>query len=498
MRTRAVVFGRMAPLTAAAVLAGCISLAPDFERPPLPVAQQYPAAPQVQAQTQAASGVAATPPVPAAGPAAAASAPRAAAAAAADIPWQTFFADAQLKRLIGLALENNRDLRVAVLNIEQARAAYQIRRADQVPNVNLGVTGNRLTNADGGITSSYVAGLSLASFEIDFFGRVKNLSDAALSQYLATEEARRTVQIALIASVANAYYGLRADNEQLDLTARTRATRESSLQLTQLRFDNGVASELDVAQAVSLVEGARVAQAAILRNRAQDENALVLLVGRPVTVELAPGATLVGEHLGPDLPAGLPSDLLTHRPDIRQSEQQLRAADFNIGAARAAFFPRISLTGAAGIASGDLIGLFNSSSLAWSFTGQLVQPLFDGGRNQANLDAARASRDITVAQYEKTVQTAFREVADALAGRSTLGEQLRAQRAQAEAEQVRFDLADLRYRTGVSSFLEVLDAQRSLFTAQLATVQVQLAQLQNQVTLYKVLGGGWTQPVATN
>jgi multidrug efflux system outer membrane protein len=488
-------FGRLSALAAVLALAGCISLAPDHERPALPVADHYPAPPAAAAASAPASD-------PASAPASTAhatpDASNASAPAAADIDWQTFFTDAKLKELIALALQNNRDLRVAALNIEQARAVYQIHRADQVPNVNLGATGNRLTNANGGITGSYIAGLSLASFELDFFGRVKNLSDVALSQFLATEEARKTVQIALVAAVANAYYGLRADDEQLELAQRTLETREISRQLTRLKFDNGVASELDVAQAESLVEGARVVQAAIRRFRAQDENAIVLLVGRPVTIELAPGATLIGERVGPDLPAGLPSDLLTHRPDIRQAEQQLRAANYNIGAARAAFFPRISLTGAAGIASGDLLGLFNSGSLAWSFTGQIMQPIFDGGRNQANLDAARVGRDISVAQYEKTVQTAFREVADALAGRATLGDQLRAQRAQARAEQVRFDLADLRYRNGVSSFLEVLEAQRSLFTAQLAAVQVQLTQLQNQVTLYKVLGGGWTESQASN
>lgn len=464
----------------AAALGGCVSLAPEYKRPALPVAESYPAPSSEPAAAAPAS------------PGSAASAP--ATSVAADIPWQQFFSDEQLKGLIELALQNNRDLRVAVLNIEQARAAYQIRRADQVPNLNLGVTGNRLTNADGGITGSYVAGLSLASFELDFFGRVKSLSDAALSLYLASEEARRTAQITLIASVANAYYSLLADTEQLALAVRTSETRESSLQLTQLKFDNGVASELDVAQARSLVEGARVAQAAIKRFRAQDENALVLLVGRPVKLDLAPDAKIVGTRVGPELTAGLPSELLTHRPDIRQAEQQLLASNANIGAARAAFFPRISLTGSAGFASGDLLGLFDSGTLAWSFTGQLLQPIFDGGRNQANLDAAKATRDIGVAQYEKSIQTAFREVADALAARAMLGEQLRAQRAQAQAEGVRFRLADLRYRNGVTSFLDVLDAQRALFTTQLATVQVQLTQIQNEVTLYKVLGGGWTEP----
>ena len=246
----------------------------------------------------------------------------------------------------------------------------------------------------------------------------------------------------------------------------------------------------------SVAESPRVAQAALTRLRAQDENALVLLVGTPVKLDLAPDARLADTQVGPTLPAGLPSELLTHRPDIRQAEQQLRAANANIGAARAAFFPRISLTASTGFASGDLLGLFDSGTLAWSFTGQLLQPIFDGGRNQANLDGAKAARDIGVAQYEKSIQTAFREVADALAARATLGAQLQAQRAQAQAEELRFQLAELRYRNGVTSFLDVLDAQRALFTTQLAAVQVQLSKIQNEVTLYKVLGGGWTEPAA--
>lgn len=472
---------RLAALALAAALGGCVSLAPEYKRPPLPVADSYPPLP----------GEAAAAPPPAA-------ASDATTSAAADIAWQQFFGDPQLRELIDAALQNNRDLRVAVLNIEQARASYQIQRADQLPNVNLGIVGNRLTNADGSITSSYVAGLSLASFELDFFGRVKSLSDAALAMYLASEEARRTAQITLVAAVANAYYTLLADTEALTLAKRTSATREDSLRLTRLKFDNGVASELDVAQAQSLVEGARVAQAALRRMIAQDVNALVLLVGKPVKLDVAPDVEIIGARVGPDLPAGLPSELLAQRPDIRQAEQQLRAANANIGAARAAFFPRITLTGSAGSASGDLLGLFDSGTLAWSFTGQLLQPIFDAGRNQANLDAAKAAREIGVAQYEKSIQTAFREVADALAARATLGEQLRAQQAQERADAQRFQLADLRYRSGVTSFLDVLDAQRALFTTQLATVQVQLTKLQNEVTLYKVLGGGWTEPAARN
>ncbi len=458
---------RLAGVLPMVLLAGCMSLAPDYQRPPAPVADRFPDGAEAIAT---------------------------AAPAAVDIAWQQFFSDPQLKAFIAQALQNNRDLRVAVLNIEQARAQLQIRRADQVPGANVAAGAAQVNNANGDITTAYLAGFVMPSFELDFFGRVKSLSDAALGQYLATEEARKTAQIVLVASVANAYLALLGDIEQLALTERTLATRESSLQLTRLKFDNGVASELDVAQARSLVEGARVALQILRRQRAQDQNAIVLLVGQPLTVELPADGTLLGMTIGPELPAGLPSDLLANRPDIRQSEQQLLAANANIGAARAAFFPRITLTASAGVASGNLLDLVKAGSLAWTFSPQLVLPIFDGGRNQANLEAAIAQRDISIALYEKAIQAAFREVADALAGRATLSDQLRAQKAQADAEGARFKLSDLRYRTGVSSYLDVLDAQRSLFLAQLATVQVQLSRLQNQVTLYKVLGGGWTEP----
>jgi len=304
------------------------------------------------------------------------------------------------------------------------------------------------------------------------------------------------VQISLVASVANAWLGLLADDELLELTRRTLASREESMKLTRLKFDHGASSELDLRQAESLLEGARVALAQQTRQRAQDENALALLLGQPVPPDAASATTPVGasalaQTVLPDVPAGLPSELLSRRPDIRQAEQQLIAANASIGAARAAFFPRITLSTSVGIASTQLSDLFKGGSLAWSFAPQLVLPIFDAGRNQANLDAAQVNRDIATAQYEKAVQSAFREVADALAGRATLGEQLRAQQAQAAAEQVRTKLADLRYRNGASSYLDVLDAQRSLFTAQQAVVQAQAAERQNRVTLYKVLGGGW-------
>ncbi|HPW13910.1 MAG TPA: efflux transporter outer membrane subunit [Thermomonas sp.] len=454
-------------------IAGCGSMIPEFVRPAAPVPAAFPGT-----GTQA---------VPDSTP-------------AADLEWQRYFSDPQLQRLIDLALKNNRDLRVAVLNIEQARAQYQVRRADELPTVNGGITGSRSPRVGSGsgssINSTYTAGLSVTAYEFDFFGRVRSLSQAQLAQFAGTEEARKTVQISLVASVANAWLGLLADDELLELTRRTLASREESMKLTRLKFDHGASSELDLRQAESLLEGARVALAQQTRQRAQDENALALLLGQPVPPDAASATTPVGasalaQTVLPDVPAGLPSELLSRRPDIRQAEQQLIAANANIGAARAAFFPRITLSTSVGIASTQLSDLFKGGSLAWSFAPQLVLPIFDAGRNQANLDAAQVNRDIATAQYEKAVQSAFREVADALAGRATLGEQLRAQQAQAAAEQVRTKLADLRYRNGASSYLDVLDAQRSLFTAQQAVVQAQAAERQNRVTLYKVLGGGW-------
>jgi len=453
-----------APLALAMILSGCMSLAPKYERPAAPVAASFPDVPAGAAADTAASGIA----------------------------WQNFFADARLKQLIELALANNRDLRVAILNIEQARSQYRIQRADRLPTVGLGISGSRTTGADDTINSTYSGGLVVSAFELDLFGRVRSLSDAALARFLATEEARKATHISLIASVANAYLATLADDELLALTQKTLDARVESLKLIQLKYDNGAVSKLDLQQSLSLVDSARVTLAQLQRQRAQDLNLLTLLVGQPLPSDLASGATLTSTTLS-ELPAGLPSDLLTVRPDIRAAEQQLIAANANIGAARANFFPRITLTGSAGSASSELSGLFKSGSFGWTFAPQLVLPIFDYGRNSANLGSAKAGRDIAVAQYEKSIQSAFREVADALAGQATYGEQLRAQRAVAEAETERFNLSDLRYRSGASSYLDLLDAQRSLFTAQQGAVQANLARLQNQVTLYRVLGGGWTQ-----
>jgi multidrug efflux system outer membrane protein len=468
---------------ALSLLAGCTSMIPAYERPLPPVAQNWPGA-----EAEATSGAQAGKP-------------------AVEVSWDSYFNDARLKQLIELALANNRDLRVAVLNIEQARAQAQIRRADLLPTVNAGLSGSRAPTTLGGVTSAYTAGLAVTAWEIDFFGRVASLKESALAQYLAAEESRKATQISLVAAVANGYLSLLADEELLDLTRQTVATRADSLRLTRLRFDNGASSEVDVRQAESLSESARATLAQLQRQRAVDENALVLLIGQPLPAGSLPAAIAGATspltsplRMAPamaDVPAGLPSDLLVNRPDIRAAEQLLLASNANIGAARAAFFPRISLTAGLGTASSELSGLFQSGSFGWTLAPQALLPIFDAGRNQAGLETARAARDIAIAQYEKTIQSAFRDVSDALAGRATYGEQVRALQAQAAAEESRYKLSDLRYRNGVASYLDLLDAQRTLFGVRQAVVQTRLAQLQNQVTLYKALGGGWQEPIAT-
>ncbi len=446
-------------MLAASMLAGCAQMAPRYERPAAPVPAEFP------------NAVA-----PAVGP------------AAADLPWQDYFTDPAMRTLIELALRNNRDLRIAVLNIESAQAQYQLRRADLWPTVNAGATSLRQTGGDGNVSSLYTAGLTVSAYELDLFGRVRSLSDTAAAQLLATEEARKAVQISLVASVATQYLALAADDELLDLTLRTLGTREESLKLTQLKFDNGVSSDLDLRLAQTLVEASRVTLAQLRRQREQDRNALVLLVGQALA-EWPTGPGRINVASLADVPAGLPSDVLLRRPDVVQAEQQLIAANANIGAARAAFWPRISLTGSVGAASTQLSDLFKNG--AWSFAAQLLQPIFDAGRNRANLAVAEVQRDIAVAQYERTIQAAFRDVADALAGRATLGDQLRATQAQAQAEEARYRLSELRFRNGVSSSLDLLDSQRSLFAAQQAVVQTQLALLQNRVAVYRAIGGGY-------
>lgn len=460
--------GRQLAVAALAVLVCGCSFIPSYQQPAAPIAASWP----TNAPTE-----------PAAEP-------------AADIPWQSFYNDPRLNALIEIALFHNRDLRVAALNIEQARAQYQIQRAAQLPSLALGATASRTPSpVNGRLSNAFSVGGVLSAWEIDFFGRIQSLKEVALAQYFASEYGARAARISLIAGVASTWFAVLADQDLLDITRQTLQTRQDSQRLAQLRFDNGVSSELDLRQAESLTEAANATLAALQRQRALDENALALLVGRPVDLRLTDvalsGGPMSDTMVRTDIPAGLPSDLLLYRPDILQAEQQLIAANANIGAARAAFFPAITLTAQFGTASNQLSGLFKSGTWAFTPSASALLPIFNAGRNQAALEAARAGRGIALAQYEKAIQTAFREVADALAGRPTLSEQLRATDAQARAEAVRFRLAEMRYQNGISSYLELLDAQRTLFAARQAVVQIRLAQLQNRVQLYKALGGGW-------
>jgi multidrug efflux system outer membrane protein len=415
----------------------------------------------------------------------------------ADIPWQEFFVDPQLRKLIALALENNRDLRVAVLNIEQSRAQYQIQRAGLYPNVNAtaGAVYQRVpqdftSSGNATTTRQYDVGLGAAAYELDLFGRIRSLKDQALEQFLATEQARRSVQISLVSQVAASYLTLAADRDRLRIAKETQASQQASYGLTRNRFDKGVSSALDLSQAQTSVEAARVDIARFTTLIAQDENALNLVLGAQAPPELIP-TRLTGTLTAlKDAAPGLPSDVLLHRPDILQAEGQLKGANANIGAARAAFFPRITLLSSVGFGSESLAGLFKGGAFAWQFAPQVSLPIFNAGSNKANLKVAEVNRDILVAQYEKAIQTAFREVADALAQRGTIDEQVAAQQALTDANSESYRLSTARFDAGIDSYLNVLFSQRSLYDAQQGLISLQLARLNNMVTFYKVLGGG--------
>lgn len=419
---------------------------------------------------------------------------------AADIGWRSFFSDARLQKLIEMSLVNNRDLRIAILNIEQARAQYRIQRADLLPTLDGAASGarQRLPAAfalpgQSNITDQYNVGLSVTSFELDLFGRVRSLKDAALNQYLSTVEARKSAQISLVSEVANAYLLERATDEKLQLVRETLATRKASRDLIARRFTAGISSDLELSQAEALVQSALAELARYDRQGKQARNALTLLVGEPLPSNLPAPQSLSAQTLLEDFSAGLPSQLIERRPDILAAEKDLQAENANIGAARAAFFPRISLTGAFGTVSTELSGLFDPGSSSWSFMPQITLPIFDAGRNAANLDVTEVRKNIAVARYEKTIQTAFREVADGLAARATLGEQIKAQEAAVAASRRSFSLSDYRYRKGIDSYLTLLDAQRSLFASEQALVDARLLRLTSLVDLYRALGGGWLE-----
>ncbi|API60787.1 RND transporter [Tardibacter chloracetimidivorans] len=458
---------------ALALLAGC-TMQPRYERPTPPVAESWPTlAPDLEA-----------------GP------------AATDIGWQTFFNDERLRRLIALGLANNRDLRVAVLRIDEARGQYRIQRADLLPGVDVNAAAARSKTSPASVGPSippnavssgagdqFQVNVGVSSFELDFWGRVRSLSDAARASYLATVEGERAFRISLIADIASAYLSLRALDERIALAVGTLESRNKGLELAKLRRDAGVTSALDYRQAETLLTQAETELASLRRQHAQTRNALGVLIGGPLPQDLPPPMPLLSQ-VDQRVGAAVPSDVLVSRPDVLSAEQRLRAANANIGAARAAFFPRISLTGSFGYASTDLDNLFGDDGETWSFGPSLVLPIFDFGRNAANLDVAEARKDIAVATYERTVQTAFQEVADALAARRYLTEQVDAQARALAAQRDLAELAELRYRNGVANYLEVLDAQRNLFAAEQALVESRRELLASLVSLYVALGGG--------
>jgi outer membrane protein, multidrug efflux system len=454
-------------MLAGLLVSGCASMQPH-ERPPLPMPPAY-----------ARASVAPAVPV-----------------RASDVGWQSFFGDERLKTLIGTALANNRDLMLAVRRVDEARALYGIERADRWPALNGSVSASRSRDpaelsASGRATVSnqYQVALGSSAWELDFWGRVRSLEVAALESFLASDEARRAAQVSLIAQVARIYLSESELDERIDLTERSLATRQEAERIARRRFEVGSAARVDAVQAAILVSQARAEWTALQRQREQNRHALELLVGTPLPAErrtlsrLENGFTLA-------FAAGLPSDLLIQRPDLREAERRLKAANANIGAARAAFFPRITLIGSLGVASRELDGLFKSGSTSWSLAPSLSVPLFDGGLNQAGLDLARARRELALAEYERSVQNAFREVADALAERHWLAEQVQAQRVTLEAQRERGRIAALRYGQGAATYLEVLDAQRDLFAAEQSLVQTRRAHLASSINLYAALGGG--------
>lgn len=472
-------------LALALLLPGC-SLVPSFGPVTAPVPAGWPEGPAYRRPASATTAPATT---------------------AEAIGWRDLLRDARLQETVGLALAGNRDLRVAALNAANAEAQYRVQRGDLFPD--LGATGSlqasrtpaaaaglapRDYGGTAGVTArSWGAGIGFSSYEIDLFGRVRSLTAAAFEQYLGYEETRRSTQISLVGQVANAWLTVAADAELLALTRQTLANQEESYRLTQASLAGGNATEVALRQAQTAVETARANLALYTRQQAQDINALNLLAGQDLPAQLLPLAGGLAAPLAETVPEGLSSDLLLRRPDVLAAEHNLIAANANIGAARAAFFPSITLTANAGSASTGLNRLFSPGSGNWSFAPQVNLPIFNGGINQANLDAARLQRDLQVANYEKAIQTAFREVADALAARGTYDEQIAAQERLVEAYAEAYRLSLLRFRQGLDSFTAPLDSQRQLYAAQQTLISLRLAQRQALVTLYKALGGGWTE-----
>jgi multidrug efflux system outer membrane protein len=463
---------------ALSLLAAC-TMEPRYRQPQLPVPEQWP----IPATNSAVPEVA-----PASAP------------IVRDIGWRDFFVDPRLQSLIAAALVNNRDLRVSVLNIEKARAQYRIQRGALFPSID--ATGNwtreklppALTFGTESFTSNiFQAGVGISSYEVDLFGRVRSLTHAALQQYLAQEEARRSAQLLLIGEVANAYLTLASDRDLQHLAQQTLESQEHSYELSRKSHDAGTTSGLDLAQAQTTVEQARADAARYEGNVAQDIDALTLLVGAPLDPSWLPEAFDAKTMGLQALPAGLPSDVLLRRPDVLEAEHAVRSANGNIGAARAAFFPTVSLTTNIGSASEQLSHLFRSGTGTWTFAPTVSVPIFHGGEVIGGLQVAKANQQIAIAQYEKAIQVSFREVADALALTATLDRQRSAQEALVSATGRAYELSQQRYKAGRDSFLDVLVSQRSDYSAQQGLIATRLAEQTNRVNLYGALGGGWLE-----
>lgn len=472
-------------LVAIALLSGC-SMAPKYVQPDLPVPQSWPVGDAYLAQSEAALPV---------------------------LSYRDVFVDPRLIQVIDQGLANNRNLRVAAANIAAVRAQYRIQRANQLPQIVAGAGGTRFDNGTANQNrnqdvdignspaasrstagSRYTADVGVAAFEIDLFGRLQSLSDAALNRYFGTEAAARATRLTLIGDIADAWLTYAADRSLLKLAEDTAANARERVKLTRLRLDGGIAPRTDLRQAEQILATAEADIALQTTAVAQDVNALQLLVGAPVNEALLPQSVAEAADAVMLLPAGLDSTILLRRPDVMQAEFDLRAANAEIGAARAALFPRISLTGLAGLASNALSTLFTGAAFNYSAGADVSYSIFAGGAAQAGVAQTRALRDAAVAGYEAAIQAAFRDVADGLARRGTIAEQLRANRAFVEAAEDNFQLTDLRYRGGLDSFLTSLDAQRSLYTAQRSLLSTQLVEASNRVTLYRALGGEAVAP----
>ncbi len=484
-------------MLSAVLLAGC-TLDPDYQRPAAPVASAYPTGeaypPEGKTNQRTADA----------------------------IGWREFFKDRRLQTLIATALADNRDLRVAVLNIAEAQAQFRVQRADIFPSISLTASPDfeglpkstniptpsssstntagtastptqsvTQTGSSGGVYRYYSAGVGFTSFELDVFGRLRSLTRQAFEAYLSQEEQRRSIQISLVAEVATDYLTYLADQELLRITQETLTSEADTTRLTRMMLAAGTTTRLSVRQAEQLLATAEANLAQYKRQVAQDENALTLLIGAPLPADQAPTQAVSDEDLIADLPSGLPSDLLRNRPDILAAEHTLLGANANIGAARAAFFPSITLTASDGVASNQLNHLFTGGSTTWLFAPQINLPIFTWGKNEGNLDYAKLEKEVDVANYEKAIQTAFREVADALAARGTYSSQLASEQALVDAASDSYRLAQMRFHTGVDSFLTTLDSQRTLYSAQQTLITIRQAKQTSLVTLYKVLGGGW-------